>query len=150
MGLMRQADLQGRAARRWKKITIPDPAAAAREDRIRRDFTADASQPNSRWCGDITYISTWEGWLFLATVIDIASRRVVGYAMANHLRTGLIADALGNAVTARDPAPGLVFHSDRGAQYTSAAPDVCGLRWLGLMRMRSCAFDMAADRSAWR
>jgi putative transposase len=71
--------------------------------------------------GDITYIRTWEGWLFLATVIDIASRRVVGYAMADHLRTELISDALGNAVAARDPAPGVIFHSDRGAQYTSAS-----------------------------
>ena len=76
---------------------------------------------NSRWCGDITYIRTWEGWLFLATVIDIASRRVVGYAMADHLRTELVADALANAVAARDPDPGVVFHSDRGCQYTSAA-----------------------------
>ena len=80
--LMRSAGLAGRAARRWKKTTIPDPAAAGRADRIRRDFTADASRLNARWCGDITYIRTWEGWLFLATVIDIASRRVAGYAMA--------------------------------------------------------------------
>jgi transposase InsO family protein len=114
--LMRQAGLAGLAAKRWKKTTIADPAAAARADRIRRDFTADASQLNSRWCGDITYIRTWEGWLFLATVPDIASRRVVGYAMADHLRTGLVADALANAVAARDPAPGVVFHSDRGCQ----------------------------------
>ncbi len=111
--MMRQAGLQGRAARRWKKTTIADPAAAARADRFRRDFTADASHLNSRWCGDISYIRTWEGWLFLATVIDIASRRVVGYAMADHLRTELVADALGNAVAARDPDPGVVFHSDR-------------------------------------
>jgi transposase InsO family protein len=117
--LMRQAGIQGRAAKRWKKTTIPDPAAAARADRIRRDFTADAARVNTRWCGDITYIHTWEGWLFLATVIDIASRRVVGFAMADHLRTALVADALGNAVAARDPAPGVIFHSDRGCQYTS-------------------------------
>jgi transposase InsO family protein len=117
--LMRQAQIAGRAAKRWRKTTIPDPAAAARADRIRRDFTTDAHRLNSRWCGDITYIRTWEGWLFLATVIDIASRRVVGYAMADHLRTSLVADALGNAVAARDPAPGVIFHSDRGCQYTS-------------------------------
>jgi transposase InsO family protein len=123
--LMRQAGLAGRAAKRWKKTTIADPAAAARADRIRRDFTADASQLDSRWCGDITYIRTWEGWLFLATVIDIASRRVVGYAMTDHLRTELVADALANAVAARDPAPGVIFHSDRGCQYTSA--DFAGL-----------------------
>ena len=119
--LMRQAGLQGRAAKRWKKTTIPDPAAAARADRIRRDFTADASKVNTRWCGDITYIPTWEGWLYLATVIDIASRRVVGYAMAGHLRTELISDALSNAVAARGPQAGVIFHSDRGCQYTSAA-----------------------------
>jgi transposase InsO family protein len=119
--LMRQSGLQGRAAKRWKKTTIPDPAAAARADRIRRDFTADASKLNTRWCGDITYIPTWEGWLYLATVTGIASRRVVGYALADHLRTELIADALSNAVAARDPEPGVIFHSDRGCQYTSAA-----------------------------
>jgi transposase InsO family protein len=119
--LMRQAGLQGRAAKRWKKTTVPDPAAAARADRIRRDFTADASKVDTRWCGDITYIATWEGWLYLATVIDIASRRVVGFAMADHLRTELIAGALSNAVAARGPEPGVIFHSDRGCQYTSAA-----------------------------
>jgi transposase InsO family protein len=118
--LMRQAGIAGRAAKRWKKTTIADPAAAARADRIRRDFTADASRLNSRWCGDITYIRTWQGWLFLATVLDIASRRVAGYAMADHLRTSLVADALANAVAARDPEPGVIFHSDRGCQYTSA------------------------------
>jgi integrase-like protein len=108
------AGIRGRAAKRWKRTTIPDPAAAARADRIRRDFTADASKINARWCGDITYIGTWEGWLYLATVIDIASRRVAGYALADHLRTELVTDALANAVAARDPDPGVIFHSDRG------------------------------------
>ena len=112
--LMRQAGIAGRAPKRWKKTTIPDPAAAARADLIRRDFTADATAINSRWCGDITYIRTWEGWLFLATVTGIASRRVTGFAMADHLRTGLVSNALANAVAARDPGPGVVFHSDRG------------------------------------
>ena len=119
--LMRQAGLAGRAPKRWKKTTIPDPAAAARADAIRRDFTTDAARVNQRWCGDITYLATWEGWLYLATVIDIASRRVVGFALAGHLRTELVADALANAVAARDPEPGVIFHSDRGCQYTSAA-----------------------------
>jgi transposase InsO family protein len=118
--LMRQAGLRGRTPKRWKKTTIPDPAAAGRADLIRRDFTVDASRINSRWCGDISYVPTWEGWLYLATVIDIRSRRVVGYATADHLRTDLIADALTNAVAARNPDPGVVFHSDRGCQYTSA------------------------------
>jgi putative transposase len=119
--LMRAAGIRGRAAKRWKKTTVPDPAAAARADRIRRDFTADAAKVNARWCGDITYIGTWEGWLYLATVIDIASRRVVGYAIPDHLRTDLVADALANAVAARNPGTGVIFYSDRGCQYTSAA-----------------------------
>ena len=117
--LMRAAGLRGRTPRRWRKTTVPDPAAAARADLIRRDFAVNAAAVNTRWCGDITYIPTWEGWLYLATVIDIASRRVVGFALAEHLRTELVADALTNAVAARDPAPGLVFHADRGCQYTS-------------------------------
>jgi transposase InsO family protein len=119
--LMRTAGLRGRTPRRWRKTTVPDPAAAARADLIRRDFSVNAAAVNTRWCGDITYVSTWEGWLYLATVIDIASRRVVGFALAEHLRTELVADALTNAVAARDPAPGLVFHADRGCQYTSGA-----------------------------
>jgi transposase InsO family protein len=116
---MRCAGLCGRAPRRWNKTTVPDPAAAARADLIGRDFTVNAAAVNTRWCGDITYLPTWEGWLYLATVIDIASRRVVGFALTEHLRTSLVADALTNAVAARDPAPGVVFHSDKGCQDTS-------------------------------
>jgi transposase InsO family protein len=118
--LMRAAGLRGRTPRRWKRTTIPDPTAAARADLIRRDFAVNAAAVNTRWCGDITYVPTWEGWLYVATVIDIASRRVVGFALAEHLRTDLVAGALTNAVAARDPAPGVVFHSDKGCQYTSS------------------------------
>jgi hypothetical protein len=113
---MRAAGLRGRTPRRWKKTTIPDPVATARADLIRRDFSVNAAAVNTRWCGDITYLPTWEGWLYLATVIDIASRRVVGFALAEHLRTELVAGALTNAVAARDPAPGVIFHADRGCQ----------------------------------
>jgi putative transposase len=118
--LMRAAGLHGRTPRRFKRTTIADPAAAARADLVRRDFAVDAAAVNTRWCGDITYIPTWEGWLYLATVIDIASRRIVGFAMAEHLRTELVAGALTNAIAARDPAPGVIFHADRGCQYTSS------------------------------
>ena len=79
--LMRQAGLAGRAPRRWKKTTIADPAATVRADAIRRDFTADAAKINTGWCSDITYIATWEGWLYLAAVTGIAARRVVGLAL---------------------------------------------------------------------
>lgn len=117
--LMRCAGIYGRTPRRWKTTTTPDPGAPARADRIGRDFTVDAAVLNTRWCGDITYIRTWEGWLYLATVIDIASRRVVGWATADHLRTDLVETALRDAVTRRRPEAGVVFHSDRGCQYTS-------------------------------
>ena len=110
--LMRTAGLRGRTPKRWRKTTVPDPAATVPVDLIRRDFAVDAAQINTRWCGDITYINTWQGWLYLATVLDLRSRRVVGYAMADHLRTDLIADALSNAVACRNPDPGVVFHSD--------------------------------------
>lgn len=118
--LMRAAGLRGRTPRRWRKTTIPDPAAQARPDLIGRNFAPDPFGLDQRWCGDITYIRTWEGWLYLATVIDIASRRVVGWATADHLRTDLVEEALRQAVTTRRPAPGVIFHSDRGCQYTSA------------------------------
>ena len=118
--LMRAAGLHGRTPRRFKRTTIADPAAAARADLVRRDFAVDAAAVNTRWCGDITYIWTWEGWLYLATVVDIASRRIVGFAMAEHLRAELACDALTNAIAARDPAPGVIFHADRGCQYTSS------------------------------
>jgi putative transposase len=115
---MRAAGLCGRRPRRWKRTTLPDPAATDRADLVRRDFAVNAAAVNTRWCGDITYIPTWEGWLHLATVIDIASRRVVGFALAEHLRTELVASALTNAVAARDPAPGVVFHVD--SEYVAA------------------------------
>jgi putative transposase len=117
--LMRTAGLSGRTPRRWRTTTHADPAAPARPDLIRRDFTPNAAGLDQRWCGDITYIRTWQGWLYLATVIDIASRKVIGWATADHLRTDLAEQALRNAVTTRHPPAGVIFHSDRGCQYTS-------------------------------
>jgi putative transposase len=102
--LMRAAGLHGRTPRRFTRTTIPDPAAATRSDLIRRDFTANAAAVNTRWCGDITYIPTWEGWLYLATVIEIASRRVVGFALAEHLRTELDPPSTPAVTTPRSPA----------------------------------------------
>ncbi|GIE37100.1 transposase [Actinoplanes italicus] len=117
---MREAGVAGRSPRRWRTTTIADPHAAVRPDLIERDFTVDPAAVDTRWCGDITYINTWEGWLYLATVIDLASRRVVGWAVADHLRTDLVDAALTDALQRRRPADGLIFHSDRGCQYTSA------------------------------
>ncbi len=117
--LMRLAGLAGQHRRRRHRTTIPDPHAATRPDLVLRDFQPDPTRVDTRWCGDITYIATEEGWLYLATVIDIASRRVVGWATADHLRTELVADALRAACRTRRPAGPVIFHSDRGCQYTS-------------------------------
>ena len=91
----------------------------AAPDRVSRDFAASA--PDQLWVADITYVPTGEGWLYLATVLDAWSRRIVGWAMADTLRTALVVDALNMAVWNRRPATGVVHHSDRGAQYTSLA-----------------------------
>ncbi len=117
--LMRQRGIVGRARRRAKRTTIADPAAAKTADLLQRDFTPAAHEPDKVWCGDISYVRTWEGWSYLATVIDLSSRRIVGMAMADHLRTSLVSEALAMAIAQRRPAPGLVFHSDRGCQYTA-------------------------------
>jgi transposase InsO family protein len=118
--LLREAGRAGRAPKRGRTTTAADPAATVPADLIRRDFRCTATDVDTQWCGDITYIHTWEGWLYLATVIDIASRRVVGWATADHLRTDLVAQALDNAVRHRRPDSGVIFHADRGCQYTSA------------------------------
>ncbi|MFJ8589695.1 IS3 family transposase, partial [Streptomyces sp. NPDC093595] len=117
--LMRQAGLTGRHRRRRHRTTIPDPHAATRPDLVLRGFRPDPAAVDTRWYGDITYIATEEGWLYLATVIDIASRRVVGWATADHLRTELVPEALTTARRTRRPASSVIFHSDRGSQYTS-------------------------------
>jgi transposase InsO family protein len=116
--LMRAAGLEGRRKKRWRTTTIPGPAAERARDLIQRDFAPSAAA-DRRYAGDITYIATWEGWAYLATVIDLSSRRVVGWALADHMRTSLVEDALSMAFTTRRPGEGVIFHSDRGCQYTS-------------------------------
>ena len=118
--LMRRHQIVGVHLRRRRRTTIVDKAAAPAPDLIGRDFTAPA--PDSRWCGDITYLRVGHSWMYLATVIDLFSRRVIGYSMAEHMRAGLVVDALNHAVAARGGrVDGVIFHSDRGAQYTSGA-----------------------------
>lgn len=117
--LMVGAGLAGRCRRPWRKTTIRDPHAEDRAVDLLGRMFAPGVELDRRWCGDITYIPTWEGWAYLATVIDIASRRVVGWALADHMRTELVADALRMACTQRRPPAGVIFHSDRGCQYTS-------------------------------
>jgi putative transposase len=116
--LMRAAGLEGRCKKRWRITTVADPDAEAARDLIQRHF-GPCAEMDRRYVGDITYIATWEGWSYLATVIDLASRKVVGWALADHMRTELVIDALEMAFANRAPAPGVTFHSDRGCQYTS-------------------------------
>ncbi len=118
--LMAHHGLAGRRKRRWKRTTIADPTATDLAiDLLKRTFGPEIREIDTAWCGDITYVRTWEGWCYLASVIDLASRRVVGFATADHMRADLVCDALKVALEARRPAPGLIFHSDRGSQYTS-------------------------------
>jgi putative transposase len=118
--LMRANGIQG-AKRRGKpwRTTIPDPAALRRPDLVQRDFTA--SWPDELWCVDFTYLRCWEGVVFFAFVIDVYSRRVVGWQFADHMRTNLVLDALRMALAQRGPGADvkLVHHSDAGSQYTS-------------------------------
>lgn len=114
--LMARLGLVACQPRPWRLTTIAGTDAAP-GDRLAGDFTAEA--PGQRFVGDITYIRTWEGWLHLATVIDLCTKEVVGWAMADHMRTELICDAITMAHSHRVIADGAVFHSDRGSQYTS-------------------------------
>jgi putative transposase len=119
--LMVRRSLAGRARRRWVRTTIADPAASpVAPDRLGRSFDPADHELDRVYVGDITYIRTHEGWLYLATCLDLASRAVVGFSMADHMRASLVGDALSMAIRARHPSPGFVFHSDRGSQYTSA------------------------------
>jgi putative transposase len=115
--LMRAEGLVGRCLRPCRRTTVADPAAAA-PDLVRRRFRP--AELDRLWVADITYVPTWEGWLYLAVVLDACSRRVVGWALADHLRTELATAALRMALAARQPGPGLIHHSDRGCQYTAA------------------------------
>ncbi|UMP03767.1 IS3 family transposase [Amycolatopsis sp. EV170708-02-1] len=116
--LMREQGLVGSTRRKRRSLTKADPSpVAVVQDLIRRDFTAE--RPGQRFVGDITYLPTFQGWLYLATVIDLHNREVVGHAMGDHLRTDLVCDAIALATARGLIRPDAVFHSDRGVQYTS-------------------------------
>jgi putative transposase len=116
--LMRAAGLVGISPRKAKFTTVRDPDARPSEDLVRRDFTA--TGPDQLWVADITYVPTWAGFLYLAVVLDVWSRRVVGWAMSNSLKTEVVLEALNMAITQRQPR-NVVHHSDHGCQYTSIA-----------------------------
>ena len=115
--LMRAAGISGLLPRKRRRTTVRLPGVRVAPDLVERDF--DPTGPNQTWSADITYISTWEGFLYLAHVQDLYSRRIVGWSMADHLRSELVVDALEMALHRRRPDPGLVHHSDKGCQYTA-------------------------------
>jgi len=115
--LMRQEGIQARRKRKFRRTTDSKHALPVAPNVLQRDFEADA--PNEAWVTDITYVWTLEGWLYLAAILDLFSRRVVGWAMSTSLDRGLALDALQMALQGRQPPPGLVHHSDRGCQYAS-------------------------------
>ncbi len=116
--LMRAEGLEGVQRGKKKRTTVADEAAFERaRDLVQRDFTA--SRPNEKWVADITYVRTWNGFVYLAFILDCYSRMIVGWQLATHLRSELVLDALEMANGLRRPEAGLIAHSDRGSQYTS-------------------------------
>ncbi|MFK7604409.1 IS3 family transposase [Deinococcus sp. SM5_A1] len=115
--LMRQAELVARGKRKFRTTTKAKSSHPVAENLLARNFDADG--PNQKWATDITYLPTLEGWLYLATVMDLYSRKIVGWALNERLHTPLVTAALGMAVERRQPPGGLLHHSDRGSQYTS-------------------------------
>lgn len=115
--LMREMGLITVQTRPFRTTTEPDPDAPDTVDLVKRDFTA--SRPGTKVVGDITYIRTWQGWLYLAVLTDCATREVIGYAMAEHMRTELVCDAVAMAMRNGRLEADCIMHSDRGTQYTS-------------------------------
>jgi putative transposase len=117
--LMREAGISGLVRRKRGRTTISVPGVRVADDLVERQFRPAA--PNVLWIADVTYLRTWEGWLYLAAVQDAYSRAIVGWSMADHMRAELVVDALHMAVSRRRPEPGLIHHSDQGSQYVSLA-----------------------------
>ena len=115
--LMKSAGVSGLVAKKYGRTTIRVPGVRVADDLVERQFRP--STPNVLWLADITYLRTWEGWLYLAAVQDAYSRRIVGWSMADHMRAELVVDALTMAVHRRRPDPGVIHHSDQGSQYVS-------------------------------
>jgi hypothetical protein len=159
--VMAELGLAGCQPRGYKTTTQPDPEPpTAPQDLVGRDFSAD--RPGIKLVGDISYIRTWTGWLYLATVIDCCSREVIGWSMADHMRTSLVCDAISMAAGRGQLEPGAIFHSDRGSQYTANTPAanmpliwrlwIFGRRWVGsvnagTMRLRNRF--LARRRTSW-
>jgi putative transposase len=117
--LMRQAGVSGMVRRKRGRTSISVPGVRVADDLVERRFRP--AGPNQLWVAVVTYLRTWQGWLYLAAVQDAYSRAIVGWSMADHMRAELVVDALQMAVARRRPDPGLIHHSDQGSQYVSLA-----------------------------
>jgi putative transposase len=117
--LMREAGISALVRRKRGRTTLRVPGVRVADDLVNRRFRPNRS--NVLWVADMTYLRTWEGWLYLAAVQDAYSRRIVGWSMADHMRAELVVDALQMAIGRRRPAPGVIHHSDQGSQYVSLA-----------------------------
>ncbi len=116
--LMKRLGLEGVRRGKVVRTTVPDKALPCPLDRVNRQFKAD--HPNQLWVSDFTYVSTWQGWLYVAFVVDVFARRIVGWRISSSMRTDFVLDALEQALYARQPELGaLIHHSDRGSQYVS-------------------------------
>ena len=145
--LMRQAGLTGLRPKKRGRTTIRVPGVRVCEDLVDRAFLAAA--PNRLWVADITYLRTWEGWLYLVAVQDVFSRRIVGWSMADHMRAEIVVDALQMALHRRRLAPGLIHHSDQGSQYVALGFGQKA-RDAGIavsMGSKGCAYDNAVAES---
>jgi putative transposase len=145
--LMRGADLSGLVRRKRARTTIRVPGVRVADDLVERQFRP--AGPNVLWVADITYLRTWEGWLYLAAVQDAYSRRIVGWAMADHMRAEFVVDALQMALARRRPGRGLICHSDQGSQFVSLAFGQAA-RDAGIavsMGSKGCAYDNAVAES---
>jgi putative transposase len=138
--LMQADGLAGRVRRRFVATTDSKHDKPVAPNTLNREFTADSS--DSVWCADITYIPTAAGWVYLAAIIDLSTRLIVGWSMASHMRTELVESALLNALTSRAPASKLVHHSDRGAQYASTS-------YRGLLEQHGIECSMSRAGNCW-
>ena len=117
--VMCENGLSGELPKRFQRTTDSNHKMAVADNIVARNFNPEA--PNQIWAADLSYVRTWEGWLYLAVVVDLFSRRVVGWATADHMRTELVLEALQMAIDERHPGQGIIYHSDRGSQYASDA-----------------------------
>ncbi|KGJ89501.1 hypothetical protein ND16A_2093 [Thalassotalea sp. ND16A] len=145
--LMQEAGVWVRYKRKFKSTTNSDHKKPVYENELAQQF--DVEKPNQAWVQDITYVWTNEGWLYLAVVIDLYSRKVVGWSMSSRMKAQLVCDALHMAIWQRQPKPGLIVHSDQGIQYASKAYRklIKKNQFVGSMSRKGCCWDNAAVES---